>query len=552
MARAAAIVFEPDGYVLDGPRLMGRQAAGNAFLRAAVSGRHGEPLACVTASRASAEAFARLVKSMDARAEAHWIRHGSFHDLAACGAIYLPGPVLDPEAFLRLRVGPSAYSLVGVTHTTASKAAMDAIVSLARAPLMPWDALICTSDAVVRTVREVLSAEHDYLAWRFGTPVKPPEPALPVIPLGVHAGDFAYKPADRAEARRRLAIRDREIAVLFVGRLSFHAKAHPHAMYAALEDVARATARKLVLVQCGWFANESIEAAFKSGAAAFAPSVRSIFTNGKNAAERGHSWAAADIFMSLSDNVQETFGLAPLEAMAAGLPVVVSDWDGYRETVRDGIDGFRVKTAMPAPGMASALAFAHEAGSLNYDQYCAANCRLVSVDREELVARLTELVSDEDLRRRLGAAGRERAKSEFDWSHIYARYRALYDELAERRTSPSAAAFSRAPKSSPAFLDPTITFGHYASAHIAETTEVTAAIPRREGYAELTRHALYGYLPEILPREDMVAALVASLVSNPATVAQLAVRLGIETPAVVSAVAILAKMGLVSVRPEGS
>ena len=28
--------------------------------------------------------------------------------------------------------------------------------------------------------------------------------------------------------------------------------------------------------------------------------------------------------------------------MAAGLPVVVSDWDGYRDTVRDGVDGFRI------------------------------------------------------------------------------------------------------------------------------------------------------------------------------------------------------------------
>lgn len=34
----AAILFEPDGYLLDGPKLMGRQAAGNAFLRAAVAG----------------------------------------------------------------------------------------------------------------------------------------------------------------------------------------------------------------------------------------------------------------------------------------------------------------------------------------------------------------------------------------------------------------------------------------------------------------------------------------------------------------------------------
>ena len=59
-------------------------------------------------------------------------------------------------------------------------------------------------------------------------------------------------------------------------------------------------------------------------------------------------WAAADLFLSLVDNPQETFGLAPVEAMAAGVPVVVSDWDGYRYTVSDGVEGFRVPTLAPA------------------------------------------------------------------------------------------------------------------------------------------------------------------------------------------------------------
>lgn len=35
--------------------------------------------------------------------------------------------------------------------------------------------------------------------------------------------------------------------------------------------------------------------------------------------------------------------------MAAGLPVVVSDWDGHRDTVVDGENGFRIPTyALPA------------------------------------------------------------------------------------------------------------------------------------------------------------------------------------------------------------
>ncbi|MBM3591942.1 MAG: glycosyltransferase family 4 protein [Alphaproteobacteria bacterium] len=38
--------------------------------------------------------------------------------------------------------------------------------------------------------------------------------------------------------------------------------------------------------------------------------------DGQNAEIRSKAWAAADIFTLPVDNVQETFGLAPVEAMA--------------------------------------------------------------------------------------------------------------------------------------------------------------------------------------------------------------------------------------------
>ena len=51
---------------------------------------------------------------------------------------------------------------------------------------------------------------------------------------------------------------------------------------------------------------------------------------------------AASYSLSLVDCLQETFGLTPIEAMASRLPVVVSDWNGYRDTVVEGRTGYRV------------------------------------------------------------------------------------------------------------------------------------------------------------------------------------------------------------------
>ena len=83
---------------------------------------------------------------------------------------------------------------------------------------------------------------------------------------------------------------------------------------------------------------------FREEARHFCPSVRLVVVDGADFRRYRYAWAAADIFTSLSDNFQETFGITPIEAMSAGLPSVVSDWNGYREGVRDGVDGFRNPT----------------------------------------------------------------------------------------------------------------------------------------------------------------------------------------------------------------
>ena len=257
----------------------------------------------------------------------------------------------------------------------------------------------------------------------------PPLPQLPVIPLGVHCADFVITQEARRAGREALGIAEDEVVALFVGRLSFHAKAHPHAMYAGLQAAATQSGRKLVLVQCGWFANDNIEQAFRSGAVQACPNVRCLFTDGRKEFERTSSWAAADIFISLADNIQETFGLTPIEAMAAGLPVVVTDWDGYRETVRDGEDGFRIPTWTPPSGSGASLAAAHEAGVDSYDMYCGLACAHVAIDHGVLAERLTALVRDDALRARMGDAGRRRAAEMFDWAVVFRRYQDLWGEL---------------------------------------------------------------------------------------------------------------------------
>ena len=424
--------FHPDGYVTAGRQVMGRHVAGESFLRGSLTFGSKSDLWIQVEKKKHISIFKSISNSCGRYEDIHAITRPKLHKLRTPGCLFLPGPSIGEWAGHRSSFGDTSWSLCGITHTTASLRAMDAIKSLLIDPVQPWDALICTSRSVHNNVLRILYAEADYLKHRLGT-AKITLPQLPIIPLGVHSSDFQRSKSSIQKARFRLHIESHELVVLFVGRLAFHGKAHPLVMYQALERAAAETGQKVVLVECGWHASDQIKSAFNSAASEVCPSVRHIHLDGRDQDQLRTGWQCADIFCSLSDNIQETFGITPIEAMSAGLPVVVSDWDGYRDTVRDGIDGFRVPTQMPPPGYGDELALRHSLGIDSYDMYCAHSSSLVVVDLESTTKAFVKLFSASELRIRMGENAQQRAVSCFDWRTIIPRYESLWSELHSRR-----------------------------------------------------------------------------------------------------------------------
>ena len=280
----------------------------------------------------------------------------------------------------------------------------------------------------------------------------------------MHAEDFKRSKSFIIQARKRLNIKPDDVVILFVGRLSFHGKAHPLIMYQALERAAAATDRQVILIECGWHANLQIKEAFASAAAKACPSVRCISLDGRDPDQLALSWGSSDIFCSLSDNIQETFGITPIEAMSAGLPVVVSDWDGYRDTVRNGIDGFRIPTSMPPPGYGEELASRHALGIDNYDMYCAHASSLVAVDLADTVQAFIKLITSKELRQKMGDQGKKRVLDLYDWKKIIPTYENLWLELRSRRNAASESSYK--PHPWPSRLDPFFGFALYPTRKI--------------------------------------------------------------------------------------
>ncbi len=355
------------------------------------------------------------------------------------GVLLRGQPELYDLAWMRRRRhGDLAYSLVGLIHTLAPPAMRQTIANALLAPMHDADALICTSPSVRENVAAMFDGWGQHLAERTGG--RPPaRPRLPIIPLGVYGADFAAladRPGIRSSRRAAYGLQEDEALILWVGRLSFYEKAFPQAMFKAVQLARQARNTRVVFVMAGWFPEPGDRAAYEAAARAHAPDVDVRFEDGNDTVLRGELWAAADIFLSLVDNIQETFGITPVEAMAAGLPVVASDWDGYRSTVRHGIEGFLAPTLLgPAGGgLGATMIERHTVEAvLPYQSYVGWVAQHTAVHVGHTAAALTELIGNPQLRKTMGAAGRARVRDVFDWPVVARQYHELTDELAEAR-----------------------------------------------------------------------------------------------------------------------
>ena len=456
------LIYDADAYVeLEGRRapstdgrpwgLMGRQVAGRAFLAALL--RHGTwtDLAVLSRHPGAEQNLERACRENPSERlrRIHLFDEMRLLDdpeaMPPARLLHLPAPLDSRHAWARQSMGAAAFSLSGVTHTLCGAEPIRQLCDLVTGPFESHDALICTSKAVERMVRSVTDIYASYLRDRHGGSAGI-NVRLETIPLGVDVDAFRpATPPERAEWRSRLRVEDDEVAVLFVGRLAHHAKAHPFPMFRGVSLAAESTRRRIHLIVSGWAPNREIHDAFLDGASVFAPGVKVTFVDGMDPETRFGVWKSADFVVSLVDNLQETFGLVVVEAMACGLPVVASDWDGYRDLVDPGATGLLVPTTMVAGASAGATARLLF-GAIDYDRFLAETSQAISVDVSSSGAAISRLVSDEAFRRALGAAARIRAVDRFSWSRVIGYYESLWKELdTERRSKKVAERDSAAP-----------------------------------------------------------------------------------------------------------
>jgi glycosyltransferase involved in cell wall biosynthesis len=205
-----------------------------------------------------------------------------------------------------------------------------------------------------------------------------------VVPYGIDASHWRLEGPDRLRARQRLGLSPRDVGVGIAARLI---PGKGHALLLEALAAARRESHTLRLLVAG---RGPLRAELERDAQRLAPGAVTFVGFADDVREFMN---ACDVIVFPTEPaLGEGFGLAALEAMASGRPVVATEVASLPEVVTSGETGLLVE-----PRSADALA-----------------------------AALLTLAGDAGLRERLGARGHERARTTFSLERMVERTLAVY------------------------------------------------------------------------------------------------------------------------------
>ncbi|GAU09786.1 glycosyltransferase family 4 protein [Desulfoplanes formicivorans] len=327
-------------------------------------------------------------------------------------------------AALRNRYARQLFPITSLTHSLSPTRYVREMLPQIWQGTTSRDCIVSSSTAGRRVVENIFAQARAYLgrSWEDAQ-----EPVCRVIPLGIDLDGFSPPtPEERMLARQERAVGDKEVVLLVFGRISPHSKMDLLPLLRALQRLFwRGISRpSLCLWVAGWVdAGDEFPATLKTLARNMGLRMELIPSPDERVKRR--LFAGADIFVSLADNPQETFGLSLLEAGGMGLPVVASDFDGYRDIVVHGQTGFLVPT-MGNPQTSMIDEMAPLVSDYHYHLWLSQGT-VVAVP--PLADRLYQLIQDVTLRQRMGLAGHERVAARFSWERVVAQYVELWNDL---------------------------------------------------------------------------------------------------------------------------
>jgi len=507
--------FAPTASAAGADVLVGRKVANSSFIRALL--RHGTyDRYCFfvgeTADLAGIEPLLEgLGSEVSDRVEARPLVN--LPESLAAGDISAihqnsPGDQLGQLLRLRDRYATSTVPVTGQIHSLSYPSMMLDFASSWLGEPSSCDAVFCSSTAGREVLSRCFEAVGEQLGAR-GLSTPAPGWELPVVPLGIDVD--ALEAADRSAARAQLNIPEDAFVILGIARFTEFDKMDLFPVLKSFSDLVRATEgkeRPPVLLLAGARQGTKTPEMLQLWSRGMRIEDRLILKVDFADDEKARLLAAADVFISPSDNPQETFGITVVEALAAGLPVIAADLNGYKDTVSEDV-GIRVPTYWNAD-----LDAISELGPILYQRPLHLLLgQAMEVDLAALTGAMLTLYSEPARREAMGRAAAQRARAKYDWSVVIPQYEEVWNRLSEEPFAP------RSREAHPLNMDFKRVFGHYPTAAERPAGLVQRSELARACCADRNTYPIYPDLKSIFDNDQVLAGV--QLAATPIEVSEL-------------------------------
>ena len=244
-------------------------------------------------------------------------------------------------------------------------------------------------------------------------------------------------------------------------------------------------------------------------------------------------YSAAHFFISLSDNPQETFGITLLEAMAFGRPLLVSDYNGYRNLVDEEFSLSVPTLWNKFPIIDQLSPFLDERTYHRYLGQC------LSLDNRVLLEHLSQLYEDSEMRDIMGVNARREFTQKFDYrvivpalEHLWRRRKEGFIKKTRKIRDPAAMHFSSV-------------FEHYPTGFLSNTHTIKRSDFGTMWLEQKSRYPMLFAMESIFSWEQAEQALID--IAEPCTVGDFLARYAEESWKYQYMISWLIKQGLVEI-----
>lgn len=423
------------------------------------------------------------------------------------GVFHFSDPVSEYTPLCQARNvwAPDIFPVTAVNHTLSYSNYNHLFLQHLWQGISPRDAIGCNSQAAKAVLeRNFAHLQHSYHSDACAHP-----PALRVVPMGLDPAQWdgsngGQRPVmTRATMRVRLQATDSSVLYLLFGRIAMADKLDPIPLLLALRRARHECPELDLRLVIGGYARPDDNAADYLRAVAKLLNISLTLLPNPTAEEKYALFAAADVFVSPSDNIQETFGLSLLEAGAARLPSVVSDWNGYRDIIVHGQTGLLASTFAPAAtpelDLLSPLLFDNQQHLLRSQQS--------AVSVPELAKAMVLLAQDPSLRVRMGAQAYAHVLKHFTWDAVLDKWLNLWQELSDIPLSPETVNHLRGHRH-PAHLPVGEIYAPYASQHLQPEQMLRCSAVGQAVRKGVLPFKAFSALGEVLDEAELLPLLV--------------------------------------------